>query len=247
MGDGNQKDGIISSCCSLQRIAVGLRYWQTLCGDNKLNQSQVTKDIFVQFCQETYGNFLDDFVHLICCHQAPNDLLKIGDELIKEYGLRACDITKCNKLRRHFQRRGADKNNNNEQDIKYIFYRDCYDRCHHQVFHLFEMGLRSKPESMEEIKNDFDGKDIDFLCVDKVFKKKRDLIRGKRKEYGFDAERYSDSNNKYNLNIKTKKGIQEDDDEGITFLDRVYSVIAQQNENIKYKQIHELNEYLNNN
>eukprot|EP01084_Bolivina_argentea_P303536 524077_1 len=137
--------GRISSCSYLQRIAVGLKYYALLSNDTKLNKEEDKKNIFIQFCMETYHNFLDDYCHILQKHGGNEELMQIADELKSKYEFKECDITKCNELRRHFRLNEDGKNEINCQDTKYRFYADCYDRCHHHFFHLFELALRSQP------------------------------------------------------------------------------------------------------
>eukprot|EP01084_Bolivina_argentea_P270894 460741_1 len=142
---GNTSNNIISNCSYLQRIAVGLKYYEMLRNDKKNNQTKVTKQLLAQFCMETYLQFLDDYIHFIKIHGDNKQLSQIAYELRNTFGFATCDISKCKKLDRH-HRSNTQKHKNikDDYDNKFEFYSDCFDRCHHQFFHLFQMGLRIK-------------------------------------------------------------------------------------------------------
>eukprot|EP01084_Bolivina_argentea_P130376 230147_1 len=85
-----KQNEIVSSCAYLERIAIGLKYYQMIC--YKLNQNISSQDLIVQFTTDTYTitMFLNDFVHLIKTHE--KDLIQIVSILKDEYGLKQCDI-----------------------------------------------------------------------------------------------------------------------------------------------------------
>eukprot|EP01084_Bolivina_argentea_P270893 460740_1 len=138
---GNTSNNIISNCSYLQRIAVGLKYYEMLRNDKKNNQTKVTKQLLVHFCMETYIQFLDDYIHCIKVHGDNKQLLQIAYELRNRFGFVTCDISKCKKLDRHYRgNRQKHTNIKDNCDNKFEFYSDCFDGCHHQFFPLFKMG-----------------------------------------------------------------------------------------------------------
>ena len=87
---------------------------------------------------------------------------------------------------------------------EYEFYSSHYEQLHHIIFHLYSMGLRTDSteingnDDLEENKNENNNN------IDLEFAAKRDLIKSKRKNMNLsDLSRYTDDNNKYNLNINT--------------------------------------------
>ena len=143
---------------------------------------------------------MDDFCHFIKKHGDNQQLIQIANELTKIFEIKPCDLTKCSKLRRHYRRRtDVVEDNNDDIDIKFGFYSDFYDKIHHQIFHLFKMGLRINDDFNEENK---ENKISDNDNLDKSFLTKRDLIKLRRKQCGLlDLERYNKPNNKYNISI----------------------------------------------
>lgn len=222
-----EKEGeIVSNCSYLQRMCAGLRYYDLLCKEGKAKQSKVMKELLVGFCDTTYTMMLDDYVHIVEHHK--HHLIEIGDEM----EAKCDDIRTCNKLERHYRGRGESENKDEfEEDGNFLFYRDCFDRCHHQIFHLQAMGLKIK---REEIEMKEDENEVDGICVDSVFKQRRDLIMRRKKECGLDLERYKEENNKYN--IQQQKGASV---ENGTCLDSMCQVI-QNNEITQYL---DLNQY----
>eukprot|EP01084_Bolivina_argentea_P270895 460743_1 len=109
------------------------------------NQTKVTKSLLVHFCMETYIQCLDDYMHCVKVHGDNKQLSQITYELINTFGFLTCDISKCKKLHRHYRgNKQKHKNLEDDYDNKFKFYSDFFDRCHHQFFHLFQMGLRIK-------------------------------------------------------------------------------------------------------
>eukprot|EP01084_Bolivina_argentea_P286511 491503_1 len=209
----NDTNDMISRCEPLQRLCVALKYYELLVGAASYKTNQDIADTFVIFAQ-LYHNFLDDWYHFIENHTTTKQLIQIADTLIKNYGLQKCNIIKCNKIHRHYRRNNQVKNNS--EDGIFEFYVDCYDRFHHYIFHLFQMGLRVAPT--DEIMNNSKNDDVDL-----VFQQTRDLIRSIKKQNGFDLERYNEENNKFNIKIDGEQNLVErTGTDDITFLDEVF-------------------------
>eukprot|EP01084_Bolivina_argentea_P299260 515819_1 len=197
----------IVSCTYLKRLAMGLKYYNLLVNDNTFTQTKETKQLFVQYCNEKYTQFLDDFAHCLGEHGDTAQLLAIYSELTNKYKLKQCDLSKCNKLIRHYELRENKhdtKDNvkeNDEIEANFNFYCDCYDLFHHQFFHLFRLGLRINPATFNQ--NSIDQKqDADSWCADKIFAKSCDLIRNRRKcALDLKILRYNEPNNKYNWSV----------------------------------------------
>eukprot|EP01084_Bolivina_argentea_P121100 214654_1 len=234
----SSKNSIISSCSYLQRIATGLQYFESVC-----NNSQITRNSFVQFCV-AYDNILNDFIHFIKVHDDADQLIQINKELQHTYGFIQCNISQCNILKQHYDHKSIDSSDNDEDNIKFNFYGNCYNRIHHHIFHVFPMGLRVKPDTDIDIKED-ELTDIHSSCVDQKFEIKRDLIRNQRIACGLKLERYNDENNKFILHVNNhNKSNTEDIIKGDTFLDGMYRYIKQRKSDITETELTTLKQYI---
>eukprot|EP01084_Bolivina_argentea_P302379 521920_1 len=168
---------IISNCSFLERLITGLKYFNVMINDKNINKSKVSKEIFIEFSDEVYTTYLDDFVHFVKQHGTNEQLTEIEKELKNKYGFVPCNISKCNKLARHYRSRDEYKseinNNNNNEDNNFVFYCDFYDKLHYNLFHLFEIGLRTQINENKENKMlTNDTSNTNFECVDKIFEKR---------------------------------------------------------------------------
>eukprot|EP01084_Bolivina_argentea_P220397 373535_1 len=217
----------VANCLSLQRTFIGLKQY----GELNAIETDINSQKFIQFCTETYPHFLDDYVHFVQVHG--DQLLQISTELEQNYGFKPCDIKTCIQLKRHYRRRKTNHDSTDENkmgdsknDDAFQFYRDCYDRYHHVVFHLYLMGLRThdqKLQNNEEIKQ-IEQNDDSWLDI------------------------YNDKNNKYIFNIsqsesEQKHFINTDD----TFLDAMFLFIQKHNDDIpnNRQEILKLYKYIN--
>ena len=91
----SNNDVIIKNCCHLQRIAVALSYYQFMC------QGRIDDHLFIEFCQITYINFLDDYCHLIIQHN--HQIYQIRETLIEQYLMKQCDLNQCESIIRHYR------------------------------------------------------------------------------------------------------------------------------------------------
>ena len=238
-----KKNEIIANCSYLQRMCVGLRYYGLLCKENKLRESKVAKEVLVEFCDVAYTNLLDDYIHIVQNHN--DDLIEIGDEMSKKYECIPCKIEECSKLQRHYRGRGESENNKDDffEEGKFLFYSDCFDRSHHQIYHLHAMGLKLKRNEIE-IKEDEHKKGKKVECFDSMFQRRRDLIIRRKKECGLDLERYNDQNNKYIIKQQQQNGVHsiyKIYNKNGTFLDSMCRIFPIQNKSL-WKYLY-LNEY----
>ena len=164
----------------MNRISVGLKYYHLHL------QNVISKDEFIKFCENIYKNILDDYCHFINVHNY--HLNEIKKELKIE-----CNINKCKGIGRHYRYSQRDTHS----DPKYSYYIDCFDRIHHQIFHLYQLGLRVNIES----KHDDDDDEINDEMIDLKFKKMKQTIITKRKKFGLDKfDRFkTEKNNKFNI------------------------------------------------
>ena len=247
--DGNTK------CLALQRMCVGLKYYEMVFDDEsaiKMSKEEKEK-LFIHFNETVYKQtLLNDYIHIITKHNTTQQIMAIKNELQTKYNIQPCNVSKCVKLSRHYRRRGTQTNetlnekNRTKQDSKYEFYCDTYHKFHHQIFHLFQMGLRCLPteneqkEMEETVNNDTDSIGLSF--IDETFKNKRDLLTKQRKQCQSNdfSERYNDTNNKFNIQINTKNQQKSDNKEQNsenTFLDGMYEYMKQQNTDINLEKI----------
>ena len=182
--DSNEK--CISSCACMKRIALALKFYYLV------NQDRMDKDQFIQFCQKKYTSFLDDYFHFIEKHNY--QLQQIRQELELDYSIK-CEITECDVITRHYRSERTEISHNqthttDTDDFTYSFYVDCFDRIHHQIFHLEALGLR--------VENEGKKKDDDGKMNDDRFENMTKKIFSKRQEFGSDRfERLQKQGNKF--------------------------------------------------
>ena len=192
----------ISNCNYLQRIAAALQYYQLIC------QNIVPKKQLIQFCQEIYTNFLDDYYHFIKCHHS--HIKSIREELHAQYSIEECNINQCGVITRHYRsecettyrtiQNEAEFDVNVNEDILCTFYEDCFDRIHHHINHLHRIGMRIENRETTETIDDTmsDG-------IDEAFKAMRKIIFDRRREFGSNRyERLQCNQNKFNVVIMNK-------------------------------------------
>eukprot|EP01084_Bolivina_argentea_P216313 367526_1 len=245
------KSNVINHCQSLQRLFVGLKYYNTLCASNKSNQTQVTKQLLVQFCKETYTMLLDDLSHFSQEHSDVDQLTQIGDELQSQRGFVQCNISKCHKLDRHYQSRATYKNIKNskyydtDNNAIFDFYTDCFDNIHHRLFHVFKIGLKieSTATFSDSKSQNVNDNVVSFNCIDNVFEKKRNQIFNRRKQCGLDFHRYTDQHNKYNICIDNKS--PSESITTTTYLEAMYEYIQRkQGKHVLKTQLTHLNDFI---
>ena len=81
-------NGSISDCTYLERIGHSLKYYQLLCknDDNDPN----SKQLFIEFCTNSNGQCLEDYIHFISKHSDNESLEKIRNYLHKNHKLNIC-------------------------------------------------------------------------------------------------------------------------------------------------------------
>eukprot|EP01084_Bolivina_argentea_P169002 292995_1 len=132
---------IIESCSSLKRLMHALKYYSLL----DISNSKICGETLLNFIQNIYHQFLDDFSHLIEEHQP--QLHRIHASLLtnSKYGFIQCDMKSCKYTSRHHSIRDEDNINNNTVTVSDPMLRFCVemmDSLHFYVFHLFDCGLR---------------------------------------------------------------------------------------------------------
>ena len=198
--DDTTTDNYITNCTHLQRLATGLMY------HHSLSQNVITNDEFIQFCQEIYKQLLDDHCHLIKYHHYHLD--QIQKELESNYSIPQCDIINCKALGRQYRDRTIIEHV--DKDFVYAFYMDCFDRIHHQIYHISRLGLRIRTENGAEYNETAtNDKDTDLRINKDIIEMKR-LIFQRRSEYGLDRFQRYQTNSKFT--IPTSESYSSSDD-----------------------------------
>ena len=184
--------------------------------------------LFLEFNEEVYRSVLDDTAHFIKEHG--DDIERVHGEWTELYGLPKCTVSECAQTERHYGRGRRDRKRESvgeEEDALYAFYESLYDRVHHFIFHLFEVGLRVDASSLSVGGGGGDEKEPESegVAVDKLFAAERDRIRSRRKECKVDLDRLDDANNKFT--IQSAKGTEG----GLTLMDALVRGVAE-NENV---------------
>ena len=88
-----------------------------------------------------------------------------------------------------------------EEEALYAFYESVYDRIHHYIFHLFDIGLRVEASSLTLSEGGGDEKETESegVAVDKLFAAEREHIKLRRKELNMVSERMNPENNKFTI------------------------------------------------
>ena len=178
------------NCESIQRLIHALSYY------SKLDIMKIDKhrDLFEHFMNDTYHQFLNDFIHLVNIHSI--QIYEINQNILKKQLLKEVDIKRCDFTTRHH--RG---NDDEKEEIKPFsptsdFYKRSMDSLGFYLLHLFDCGLRvhhqNNDDEQEEIKyND----DDDNVSVDKQFARTLKAIN-ERKHLTMSFSRFK-TNTKY--------------------------------------------------
>ena len=101
----------IEKCDFLNRLLHGLKYYRSL--DIFNDKSDMEK--FLTFCNETYTQCLEDYIHVISTHSA--QLHQIHEQITSDANYQACDIDHCKSAERYHRndRRPTVINNTDEE------------------------------------------------------------------------------------------------------------------------------------
>eukprot|EP01084_Bolivina_argentea_P090105 162418_1 len=200
----------IEKCDYLHRLIHGLKYYQLL----NPSTNKLGSDIFIEFIN-VYKNILNDYHHFINVHG--EHLEDIHNQLINDKNFGDCLLDKCLLFRRQFDARRQKAMDKQMVDDQIRFYGNLFENIHYHLFHLYQIGMRTKKSEIKENNND---EKEEYECIDNEFKARRKLIESKRNKYDLKANTLNDSNNKFSLkvgynedNVKNKKE---------TFMDSVY-------------------------
>ena len=140
-----------SSKCDqiMNRMISALIFYSTI---NPLNNTK-HESKFIQFCNETYSELLDDYIHVMDKHQ--NDIDQINDRMKTDLDLmREChtEYKNCALLLRHYRNRekeNVDLSPSSSYSYSLSFYIDLLDTIHCFWYHSFHLGLRARTNSNE--------------------------------------------------------------------------------------------------
>ena len=126
---------------------------------------------------------------------------------------------------RHYGRGREDRKRESvgeEEDALYAFYESLYDRIHHYIFHLFEVGLRVEASSLTQSEGGGDEKEAESegVAVDQWFAAERDHIKKRKKELNLDSERMDPENTKFTIQTVAEQ-------QGLTLTDALFEELAE--------------------
>eukprot|EP01084_Bolivina_argentea_P282869 484321_1 len=136
----------IEDCNALNHLMSGLKYYESI--------KNTKQESFDEYCDETYPNILNDYIHFILCHS--NQIEEINKSILHNNDSDHCNITECGVFNRHYNdsgRRMTDKSDSLSNDEIFTFYSDLFDRFHYFIHHLFDVGIRIKTDEIKEIEN----------------------------------------------------------------------------------------------
>ena len=192
---------LIENCPALKRLVVSSRYLDSLTA--YYGRTEEMRLALVEFCVEAYTCVLDDCAHLVKQHG--DDIQRVHREAVEHYGVVACSLSSCLKSTRHYARGRRNHKRDDADDAVFAFYESIFDRFHHFVAHLFDVGLRvdrqlvqvDKEEEEEDDQNESKSDDL----VDAAFKKEKALIAQKKAACDIDLGRLQDAHNKFVIDV----------------------------------------------
>eukprot|EP01084_Bolivina_argentea_P060872 111202_1 len=204
----------VDECIQIRRLVHSLQYYQSLhlIHDTKQLQASLNK-----FCTEKYKYLIDDYNHVILCH---DDIGPIHSFIQKNYTeLSLCDFCTCSlfkRTNRNSAREKEEKNESESNDVEFVFWRDLLDRMHCYMVHLFDSGLRiHRNKNAYRTNND---EDIKYnSCFDSAFEEIStgvSIRRTKMQTTGLRFTRYK--NKKFNINMNIIDNRQDTDNKEIS-------------------------------
>ncbi len=220
---GSNGSVVISDCDHLQRLVHGLKYYEKLASSNHPEKGR----IFSEFIASVYGDDLvvNDWVHFMTTHQ--DQIEEIHDALTSwdaPYG-GVCSqkgAASCSLFRRHYggDRRGKHIGSSSDDDdegegVRTVFYGELFDRIHHFLYHLFDAAMRTRRETVDGLKAEDEGMDIDedskgggHGFVDGLFAAKRRALSERREKLKAVTDRYDETkHNKFNITTAGNDGV----------------------------------------
>ena len=128
----------------------------------------------------------------------------------------------CALFRRHYggDRRGNPIGSSSGDDdegegVRTVFYGELFDRIHHFLYHLFDAAMRTRRETVDGLKAEDEGMDIDedskgggHGFVDGLFAAKRRALSERREKLKAVTDRYDETkHNKFNITTAGNDGV----------------------------------------
>ena len=228
-------------CSSLLRLCTASRYIDAVTASKLAEDEQMA--LLVEFNEEAYNMILDDTIHVVNEHS--DDVQQVQSEWIEHFGFPKCTVSNCVKTTRHYGRgrkeMKKDVHGDDHSDPLYEFYRSLYDRVHHFVWHLYDIGLRVDINSLGLNGGESDEKNAgtEGVTVDQAFAAERDYIRFRREECQLDFDRFEEAMSKYTIQTLTGNKGQ------ITFLDALIQRL-EKIQSVQKQMIYRLRMYFEN-
>ena len=202
-----ESDIILGKCQSMKRMINALSYYQSI----KENiTDQATQNIaFAVYFNEEYMEFLDDYNHIISTH---------SEHLETIYAhLDPCNLSKCKLVPRYINRdddthNGDYKSNTddeNDGDGKLKLYMQLVANIHFWFYHQFDVGMRVKRNTLDDIKND-------DICHQKHFDREFARIKKEVIARRNTLDVRSNNSNKYTIQTDNNISKMEHKDEPFT-------------------------------
>eukprot|EP01084_Bolivina_argentea_P088446 159682_1 len=187
----------INDCDSINIVLTALNTYQNknLFKDN----DETNKNLIELINDQSYKHIIDHYIHVITNHgDNINDVYNI---IIHKYKFQQCSVKNCVLCIRHGRNReargprtsvhdGVDDNN-----AKYIVWRDIFDAMHCFLFHMYDFGYRVKKENLlNEDKKMEDN-------YDEVFESVYLSVQQKVTELDTIAGMHKSKANKFNINV----------------------------------------------
>ena len=192
----------VNDCDYLQRMLHGLKYYDLL------NLDAISDaDIFINFCINVYPQILNDYQHIISTHS--DHLEEIHEQLIRGKAFGRCDHQTCvvfklytrySEGRDYRRHRKIGSSEEEKIDEKVLFFCDLFDSMHHWLFHIFDAGMRAKKAVIDGLLVMADESHLDDQ-YDTEFKKIKQFVTNKRKQFEVSNEVLGNDNNKFKLQI----------------------------------------------
>eukprot|EP01083_Nonionella_stella_P313182 1123116_1 len=187
----------VDKCSFVLRLIHDLKQYNSLANANPNDDQNPIHD----FCGQKDANVLNDYNHLVVVHG--DQLEQICAQLIARRQFETCDVTKCALTTRHYDNRRRDKPklSNPNIDSKSLFFQEIFDSIHYYIFHLFDVGLRTKQN--DSVDNTAEEDNVDD-CIDAQLRKLAQDARQKR-----EFERFKSTKFKINNAAGTNEGSDE--------------------------------------
>ena len=210
---------ITESCSYTKRLCTASVYFHALTSSTTLNEEEI-RTLFVDFNQNVYLSLIDDTAHFIS--ERDKDIERVHTEWTEQYGLPKCSLSKCAKAMRHCgrERRAQNMDSENEDEL-YSFYESLYDRVHHFIFHLFDIGMRVNSSSLTSTADSSDGDDESYGCSqDMLFAAEQDHIKTQQKQCNQSKDRIDGANTKFTIQTVREQ-------QGVTLTDVLFNKLSE--------------------